>query len=61
MMDEQDFKEAQMRAKLFLAALAFALCFCSLECGLRGRDPRTGTDARPGRSRQDVCGPVDGY
>lgn len=30
MVDAQDLKEAQVRAKLFLAALAFALCFCPL-------------------------------
>ena len=29
MMDDQDLKDAQMRAKLFLTALAF-LCFCPL-------------------------------
>lgn len=34
MVDEQDLTEAQVRAKLFPAAVAFALCFCPLSAAL---------------------------
>lgn len=41
--DTQDRREAQMRAKLFLAALAYALCFCPLSAAFAAAKPPADT------------------